>query len=82
MYQDPKTEIIKLQEAISELSSLNDIASAIGASMTVEEITEIIIDKSILTGVLHFRTKIGDAHSQRQPVKIGAKQNTQIEGNR
>ena len=47
MYQDPKTEIIKLQEAISELSSLNDIASAIGASMAVEEITEIIIDKSL-----------------------------------
>lgn len=47
MSQDPKTEIIKLQEAISELSSLNDIASAIGASITVEEITEIIIDKSL-----------------------------------
>jgi len=47
MSQDPNTEIKKLQTAISELSSLNDIASAIGASMSVEDITEIIIDKSL-----------------------------------
>ncbi len=47
MSQDPKAEIKKLQTAVTELSSLNDIASAIGASMAVEDITEIIIDKSL-----------------------------------
>ncbi len=47
MPQNQNAEIKKLKTAISELSSLNDIASAIGASMAVEEITEIIIDKSL-----------------------------------
>ena len=47
MPRNQNAEIKKLKTAISELSSLNDIASAIGASMAVEEITKIIIDKSL-----------------------------------
>src|SRR3990172_7159810 len=42
----------------------------------------VIVDKNILTRILHFRAKISNAHSQSQPIKIGLEKDADIEGNR
>jgi len=41
------SEIERLRSTIDELTSLNEIASAISASISVENITEIMIDRSL-----------------------------------
>ncbi len=40
-------ELERLRSAVSELSSLNEIASAINSSMSVDKITSIIVDKCL-----------------------------------
>jgi len=47
MNEIPVSEVKKLKSVISELSCLNEIASTISSSMSVSNITEIIIDKSL-----------------------------------
>ncbi|MFQ6008687.1 MAG: PP2C family protein-serine/threonine phosphatase [Candidatus Zixiibacteriota bacterium] len=64
-------EIEQLRLAIAELSTLNEIAIAIGASMSVENITKVILDKSIKhigasQGAVFLRTSKKD---ESEPLK-------------
>jgi len=47
MKGDLEEEVLKLRRAVGELSILNEIAVAIGSTMKVEEITELIVSKCI-----------------------------------
>ena len=47
MHEKPSSEVQRLKSVISELSCLNEIAIAISSSMSVNRITEIIIDKCL-----------------------------------
>ncbi len=47
MKKDLEKEVLKLREAVEELSILNEIAVAIGSTMNVEEITKLIVSKCI-----------------------------------